>query len=313
MKKKTKNTAALGSMLVITAGVFWGSMGIFVRALGKYGFDSIQIVALRLTVAAAVFAALHLARERTALWIAARDIPLFLGLGLGSILFFTVCYFSAINMMTLSAAAILLYTSPIWVMLMSCLFFKEKLTARKLAALACAFGGCVLVSGISGGGVTARGLIVGLCSGIGYGLYSILGSVALKKYSSLTVTTYTFVIAALGAWLICDAADMMAKLAAADGVWRLAGLTLLTGLITAVIPFAAYTRGLMYAEPSRAAILATVEPMVATILGALVFAEPVTLMSGLGIVMILISVVMLNAKKAALRNTPAASGGKSAR
>ena len=39
-----------------------------------------------------------------------------------------------------------------------------------------------------------------------------------------------------------------------------------------------------------------VEPMVATLLGALVFAEPVTLLSGLGIVLILVSVVMLNVK-----------------
>lgn len=295
MKKQTLNTAALGSALVITAGVFWGSMGIFVRAMGEYGFDSIQIAALRLTVAAVVFAVLHCVRERGALWIAARDIPLFLGLGLGSILFFTVCYFSAISMMTLSTAAILLYTSPIWVMLMSCLLFKERLTARKLAALACSFVGCVLVSGIGGGSMTVRGLIVGLCSGIGYGLYSILGSVALKKYSALTVTTYTFVIAALGAWLICDPSDTAAKLTAAESIWRLAGLTVLAGLITAVIPFAAYTRGLTYIEPSRAAILATVEPMVATLLGALVFAEPVTFISGLGIVLILISVVLLNA------------------
>lgn len=296
MTKNKENAAALGTALVIIASVFWGSMGIFVRAMGKYGFDSIQIAALRLTVAAAVFAVLHCVLERGALWIAVRDIPLFLGLGLGSILFFTVCYFSAINMMTLSTAAILLYTSPIWVMLMACVFFKERMTARKLAALVCAFGGCVLVSGIGGGAMTARGLIVGLCSGIGYGLYSILGSVALKKYSAVTVTTYTFVIAAAGAWIICDPADMTAKLAAAESVWRLAWLVVLTGLVTAVIPFAAYTRGLMYVEPSRAAILATVEPMVATLLGALVFAEPVTLLSGLGIVLILVSVVMLNVK-----------------
>lgn len=296
MAKNRGNTAALGTALVIIAGVFWGSMGIFVRGMGEYGFNSIQIAALRLTVAAVVFAALHCVLDRGALWIAARDIPLFLGLGLGSILFFTVCYFSAINMMTLSTAAILLYTSPIWVMLMACVFFKERMTARKLAALVCAFGGCVLVSGIGGGAMTARGLIVGLCSGIGYGLYSILGSVALKKYSAVTVTTYTFVIAAVGAWIICDPADMTAKLAAAESVWRLAWLVVLTGLVTAVIPFAAYTRGLMYVEPSRAAILATVEPMVATLLGALVFAEPVTLLSGLGIVLILVSVVMLNVK-----------------
>ena len=142
MKARAKNGAARGTALIITAGVFWGSMGIFVRALGKYGLSSIQIVCLRLTVAAVVFAALHAVLERDKLWISPRDIPLFLGLGLGSILFFTVCYFTAINMMPLSTAAILLYTSPIWVMLMSCVFFREKLSVKKLCALACAFAAC---------------------------------------------------------------------------------------------------------------------------------------------------------------------------
>ena len=75
-----------------------------------------------------------------------RDIPLFLGLGLGSVLFFTVCYFKSIEMLPLSIAAILLYTSPIWVTLMSVLFFKERLTLRRVAALVLAFGGCLPVS-----------------------------------------------------------------------------------------------------------------------------------------------------------------------
>ena len=67
-------------MLVITAGIFWGSMGLFVRKLGEYGFSSIQITCLRLTVAALVFAALHIVLERGSLMISLRDLPLFLGL-----------------------------------------------------------------------------------------------------------------------------------------------------------------------------------------------------------------------------------------
>jgi drug/metabolite transporter (DMT)-like permease len=99
--------------------------------------------------------------------------------------------------MSLSTAAILLYTSPVWIMLMSVMFFHEKLDRRKMIALALAFMGCILVSGISGGGVTAIGFLVGLGSGIGYGLYSILGTIALRKYSPYTVTTYTFTFAAI--------------------------------------------------------------------------------------------------------------------
>ena len=293
MEKARRN---IGPALILLAGCFWGSMGIFVRRLTDYGFSSIQIVAIRVTLAALIFCMLLLIKDPSGFRISVKDIPLFLGLGFGSILFFTVCYFTAITMMPLSTAAILLYTSPIWIMLMSVLFFREKLTGRKLLALVLAFAGCVLVSGISGEGMTLTGLLVGLGSGIGYGLYSILGTVALRRYSPYTVTTYTFAFAALGAWLICRPAEMLAKFAAAPNLPGLVFFCVLTALVTAVIPFLAYTLGLRTVEASRAGILATVEPLVATLIGVAVFSEPLTLLSGLGILLILAAVVLLNGK-----------------
>ncbi len=287
-----------GPALIILAGCFWGSMGIFVRRLSRYGFDSIQIVSIRVTLAALAFAAILLIRDRSGFRIALRDLPLFLGLGFGSVLVFTVCYFTAISMMPLSTAAILLYTSPIWIMLMSVLFFHEKMTGTKLAALAMAFAGCVLVSGISGEGMSLKGMAIGLCSGIGYGLYSILGTVALRRYSPYTVTAYTFLFAAAGSWMLARPAQMRTLFAAAGDPAALILLCCLTALITAVVPFLAYTLGLRTVEASRAGILATVEPMVATLVGVAVFSEPLTLMSGLGILLILGAVILLNRKAA---------------
>ena len=88
-----------GPFLIILAGCFWGSMGIFVRRLTEYGFSSVQIVSIRVTLAALFFCLLLLVKDRSGFRIALRDLPLFLGLGFGSILFFTVCYFTAISMM----------------------------------------------------------------------------------------------------------------------------------------------------------------------------------------------------------------------
>ena len=294
MEKSKRN---IGPLLIILAGCFWGSMGIFVRRLSTFGFSPIQIVSLRITVAALAFSLLLLIKDRSGFRIALRDLPLFLGLGFGSILFFTVCYFSAITIMPLSTAAILLYTSPIWIMLMSVLFFREKLNRIKLIALVLAFAGCVLVSGISGEGLTLTGLLLGLGSGIGYGLYSILGTIALRKYSPYTVTTYTFLFAAAGSWLACGPADIITKFAAADNLTGLLFFCVLTGLVTAVIPFLAYTLGLRTVEASRAGILATIEPLVATLVGILFFSESLTLISGMGIVLILAAVVLLNRRQ----------------
>ena len=294
MEKSRRN---IGPVLIILAGCFWGSMGIFVRRLSNFGYSSVQIVSIRVTLAALVFCALLFFKDRAGFKISMRDLLLFLGLGFGSILFFTVCYFSAITIMPLSTAAILLYTSPIWIMLMSVLFFKEKLNRKKILALALAFAGCVLVSGISGERITLAGLLLGLGSGIGYGLYSILGTIALRRYSPYTVTTYTFVFAAAGSWLICRPADMLSKFAGASNLAGLLLFCLLTALVTAVIPFLAYTLGLRTVEASRAGILATIEPMVATLIGVLFFSEPLTMLSGLGILLILAAVILLNLKK----------------
>ena len=159
---KTKNY--IGDILIIIAGLFWGSMGIFVRHLNDLGFTSIQVACLRLTTAGLIFALVLLIKDRKGFKINAKDIPLFLALGLVSILFFTCCYFTAIRLMTMSTAAILLYTSPIWVMVLAIIFLKEKFSVQKLIALVLAFAGCVLVSGF-GGKVTVVGILVGLGSG----------------------------------------------------------------------------------------------------------------------------------------------------
>ena len=293
---RSKANRSRGALLVLLAGVFWGSMGIFVRSLNAYGFGSVQIVCLRMTVAALLFALLLLLRGRGGFLIALRDVPLFLGLGLMSVLFFTVCYFRAIEIMPLSTAAILLYTSPIWVMLMSALFFREKLTPRKLLALALAFLGCVLVSGVSGGGLTPQGLLIGLGAGFGYALYSILGTVALRRYPPLTVTTWTFLIAAAGCWLVCGAGELLRTLSAAPPGTML-WLIPLSGVVTAVIPYLAYTKGLQTTEAGRAAILATIEPVVATLIGSLVFREVLTLSAALGILLVLAAIALLNLPK----------------
>ena len=295
MEKRQRST---GPALIVLAACFWGSMGIFVRKLSSYGFSSIQIVSIRVTLAAWLFSILLAVKDLSGFRISPRDLPLFFGLGFGSILFFTVCYFTAITIMPLSAAAILLYTSPIWIMLMSALFFHEIMNGRKLLALVLAFAGCVLVSGISGEGISFAGLLLGLGSGIGYGLYSILGTIALRRYAPYTVTTYTFLFASAGSWLVCRPMEMISRFANADGLTGLILLCLLTAVVTAVVPFLSYTLGLQSVEASRAGILATIEPMVATLIGVVYFSEPLTLLSGLGILLILAAVILLNHRRA---------------
>ena len=287
-----KNNSARSALLILLAGALWGTMGIFVRRFYSFGFDAMQVASMRLTAGAVIFIIVLALRGGKGFKIAVRNIPLFLGLGLGSVLFFTVCYFKSIEMLPLSIAAILLYTSPIWVTLMSVLFFKERLTLRRVAALVLAFGGCGLGSGLGGGGLTPLGLLIGLCSG----LYSILGSVALRKYEPLTVTTYAFLFSAAGSWFICRPAEML-SIAVSLPPLGFALDVLSIAVVTAVAPYLLYTLGLKNTPASKAAIMATVEPLVATVLGIVVFSEPLTPAAAAGIILILAAIVLLNAHR----------------
>lgn len=288
----------LGDILIIIAGLFWGSMGIFVRHLNGLGFTSIQVACLRLTTAGVIFALILLIKDPKGFKIKPKDIPLFLALGLVSILFFTCCYFTAIRLMTMSTAAILLYTSPIWVMVLAIIFLKEKITPQKVIALILAFIGCVLVSGF-GGKVSAIGILVGLGSGLGYGLYSIFGTFALRKYSPFTVTTYTFLIAGLGSILVANPMDLADKIAKTESKPGLLGFVLLTSVVTAVIPFLLYTLGLNRTTAGKAAVLATVEPAAATLFGFFVMGEKIGIIAICGILMVFLAIIVLSIREKA--------------
>ena len=284
-------------MFVLSAGTLWGVMGVFVRKLGTYGFSPLQIACLRILFGAVLFLLITAIFRRDLLKIQPRDVGLFLGMGLLSLLLFTVCYFTAISLASLSVAAILLYTSPIWVMLMSAVCFREKITRRKLLCAAMAFGGCVLVSGIgSAASLSPMVIVTGLLSAVGYGLYSIFGTFALRKYQPLTVTTYAFLFGAAGALLLCNPAQIARVICESGQPGRLVLLITVTAFVTAVLPYLLYTVGLSRMRASAAAIMASIEPVVATTAGALVFGEALTVPAFAGIALVLGAIVVLNAK-----------------
>ena len=284
-------------MFVLSAGTLWGVMGVFVRKLGTYGFSPLQIACLRILFGAVLFLLITAIFRRDLLKIQPRDVGLFLGMGLLSLLLFTVCYFTTISLASLSVAAILLYTSPIWVMLMSAVCFREKITRRKLLCAAMAFGGCVLVSGIgSAASLSPMVIVTGLLSAVGYGLYSIFGTFALRKYQPLTVTTYAFLFGAAGALLLCNPIQIVRVISQTRNPGALVLLIAVTALVTAVLPYLLYTVGLNHMRASAAAIMASIEPVVATAAGALAFGETLTLPAFAGIALVLGAIVVLNAK-----------------
>ena len=205
---------------ILLAGILWGTIGLFVRALSQTGLSSLQLVFLRSAITAVALFFYLLLFCRQALRIAWRDLWIFMGTGILSILFFSVCYFSTIQMAELSIAAVLLYTAPVFVMLFSLGFFQEKLNVRKILALLCCLMGCALVSGVLGASrLMLPALITGLLSGLGYSLYSVFGKFAVQKgYGALTTTFYTFLISAIAALPFVGLGEIPQKLALQGGL-----------------------------------------------------------------------------------------------
>ena len=282
---------------IISGACLWGLIALFFKFLSACGFSPLQVVTLRVLVAALLMTAIILKIDPGLLKIRWRDSWLFIGTGLLSLVFFNYCYFRAIDGSSISIAVLLLYTAPVFVMLLSLILFGEKFTGRKMLALLATFCGCGLSTGIFASklALTAEAFAFGLASGFGYALYSIFGKLALRRYSTLTITAYTFYFATLGALPLADPQQLFTLLSD----WRAAAGALAIALICTVAPYLLYTRGLQDVDAGQASILATLEPLVAAAVGIFVFGEEVTAAKILGMALILASIFILNTSKSA--------------
>ena len=286
------------AILIILAGVFWGSSCLFVNKLSAIGFSSMHCTAIRIIIAAIILNCALIIKGKGFSYykISATSWLIAVISGICSVLAMCLFYYACILQTSAAVSAILLYTAPIFVMIMSVIFFKEKVTVKKVFALALAVVGCALVSGIlTGMTVNAVGIVFGILSGFAYSLYGILTAFFMKKNSEpLTFSALSFIFAAIGALLICDTPTIIATVAAQSGIPLLLGSFVLFSLCSAVIPFALYTKGLVGVRPDVASILAFAEPLTAALMGILVLSQPFYVYQGVGMAFIVVAIIILN-------------------
>ena len=286
-----KKRAAIAYVLL--AGILWGGMGVFVRRLNAFGIYAIEVMQLRITLSAVVIGGYMLLFERKKFRIRLRDLWCFVCTGVLSMLGMQWCYFRGMQIASLSVMSVLLYTAPVFVMLLSAILFHERLTKLKLAALLMALAGCCLVSGIgSDTALSARGLLLGIGSGLFYGLYSVFGRFAIDRgYSTWTILFYSFLFCAVGCAFLTDWQLLAQTFAAEPTLWLWsAALAVFSGFL----PFLFYTKGLEGMEAGRASILASVEPVVASLIGTFVFSEAMQVQGVIGVVLVIGAIVVLS-------------------
>jgi len=290
----SKKTNLKSVIYVLIAGIMWGVIGLFVRTITSAGLSSMCIVFVRSIGGTILMGGFLFFYDKKLFKINPRDIWCFVGTGIVSLTFFNICYFTTITMTSLSVAAILLYTAPSIVMILSLIIFKEKINTKKVISVILAFLGCMLVTGVltDNNAISKIGILIGLGSGLGYALYSIFARFALNKgYHSFTVTFYTLAFSCLGSVFFCE--------------WKKAGdyiienplrilFLLLFGLISTVLPYIFYTLGLSGMESGNASIIASIEPVTATIIGVVVYKEKMSIMGLIGAMLVIASIVIVN-------------------
>ena len=272
----------VGVLAVVAAASLWGTLGLFAKILYAQGVSFESLVAVRASVGwVAVMAFVLFTGRAKSLRVSRRDLAFLAPLGLVGIGFFYLLYFFTVRESTVGTAAILLYSSPAFVVVLAWLFLDEALNVAKVLALFLTAGGVFLVAGAydpSNLEVTPTVLLTGLLSGLTYGLYSIFGRPVTGHLRPSIILSYALFFGSL--LLVVAALPTFGTLAGLPGSSY--ALLLMLAVVHTTLGFALYTFGLGRLGAGRAAIVATVEPVVAGALGTALLGEALTVPKALG-------------------------------
>lgn len=255
-----------GYGLALTAAALWATLGLFYRGLEQYGLSRLTIVFYRAALTALILFLLLGWRRRDWLHLARQDWLLFIALGLLGVAAFFVVYIHAIALIGMGMAAVLMYTAPAWVTLLSALFFKERLGGAKVAAVLLAVGGCALVGQIYDPArvrLNLLGILAGLGAGLTYGLYTLFSKIAQRRHTSWGTLAYALGLGALFMLPFQSPPDLVRAVATPAPLFGLLMLALAPTLGGGV----AFNAALRRIPASSASIVATLEPVIATSLG----------------------------------------------
>ncbi|MBG0791044.1 MAG: EamA family transporter [Desulfovibrionaceae bacterium] len=277
-----------GPFYVLAAAFMWGMIGVFTKYILDEGISALEIAFWRAALAWVFFLVHALAAGQAR--VHRTDMPALFGFGFICVTLFYGAYQLAIRDVGIALAAVLLYTAPAWVALLSWVVLKERMTPIKTACVAMTILGVTCISlgpqlvGGASFGLNTFGLLAGLVAGFTYALYYIIGKKYLYRYPTPTIFVYAL---PFGALLLLPFVHFAPKSAQA---WALlAGLA----LVTSYGAFSVYYAGLKRMEATHASVIATFEPVVAALFAYVLFSEKFTLPGYLGSSLIIAAVLMV--------------------
>ncbi len=295
--KTQASKATKAFILIIIAGILWGTSGIFANYLRPYGFTSLQMTSMRSIVSVTVLAIYIFIKDRTLFKVSRGELLVFILNGI-TFLATATFYYEAMARTSESTAVVLMYTAPVMVMAFSVLFLGERFNALKGIATGVMIIGCCFVAGLIDLIIDGKlifdglGLFIGFMSGVTYSAYNIVTKIAMRRGSNpISCTFYTFLTAAIIS-LVSNPFDLVTHFAENPGLTI--PLSILLGIVTCISPYFLYTLAMRDLPAGTASALGIIEPMAATVFSVTVLGRELSVYSVIGIVLILGAVVILS-------------------
>ncbi|MBQ6547870.1 MAG: EamA family transporter [Candidatus Methanomethylophilaceae archaeon] len=288
------NRKTVPMLMIVTAAVLWGFIGVFVRILSDAGLGTMQINGVRSLVCTCLIAMILLIYDRNLFKIDIRDIWLFVFAALMKLLM-DICYVQAQLDLSLSLAAVLLSTDCYFMLIVSFFLFKGDVTWMKIFAAAMGFFGCAILVGLFTediGDINAVGVSIGLGSAVAGTFYAVgLKFTMMKGYDPTTVLFYVFL---LGTFMIIPIMNLPGTVTIVMDDLGLLGFIVIIGIFFTLTPYYLYSRGLKDLQPSTVTILLFVETASAALAGLMFYNEQLTLLDIFGLGLILISLFLVD-------------------
>ncbi len=288
-----------GYLLVLTAGALWGTIGFFATLLAGLGMNAAPVAFFRVFSSTVMLALILLVKGRGwALFrISRRGMISCMLIGFVSQALYNVCYMNAIEQNGMATAAVFLYTSPIYVALLSRIFFHEPLSGNRILAILVNIIGCILT--VTGGAfsdmkISAFGLVTGILAGFTYAMLPVLSRTGADREDSFTASFYGQAFGALMLFfLVRPWRDMGTAF-----TWQIALVLIGFGIVPSALAYIAYYGGIgRITETSKIPVLASVETVVAAAIGLLAFGQALSPVKIIGIVLVLCSIAIMNTGK----------------
>ena len=279
---------ARATLYVLFSACCFGSIGIFTTIAMRGGARLIDVLFWRYAIAAVLL--VLVSGGMTAIRMPARralPLGILTGGGQAAVAFVTL---SALRFIPVATLTFLFYTYPTWVAVISAVRGEERLTIPRVVALALSLSGIALMVGMPGaGGLHPAGVALALFGALLYALYIPM----INTLGAGLPPAVTSVFAAGGAAIIFLAATVGQggpHVAASPATWGAIGML---AVLCTVIAFIVFLRALAVLGPVRTAIISTVEPFWAAILGGLVLGQRLAPRALLGGTLIAAAVILL--------------------